>query len=85
MTGEPIMRTVTLTGLNQNPCVESGIDFVKELIGDAKDDFGEGKALPTGPVCVFKGKRVPYFVRWSEKGGTTSTILTNILREMDER
>ena len=32
-----------------------------------------------------KGKKVPYFVRWSEKGGVKSTILTYVLLEMDAR
>ena len=48
-TSEPIMRAVILTGVNQNSCFESGINFTKEFIGDAEDpcffenNFDEGK------------------------------------------
>ena len=48
-------------------------------------NFGEGKVFPGGLTCLFNGKSVPCFVRWSEKGGINSAILTDILREMDAR
>ena len=80
-----------LSGVNQNPWVKVGVDFIKEPIGDTDNQcffeniFGKDKVLPGGPTFTFKGKIVPCFVRWSEKGGIASVILTEILREMDSR
>lgn len=45
--------------------------------------FGEGKAFPGGPVCEFKGKKIPTLVQWSEHGGITGEILTNVLKKLD--
>ena len=36
--------------------------------------FGEGKAFPGGPVCEFKGKKIPTLVQWSEHGGITGSV-----------
>ena len=91
LNGDAVMCCVIFSGVMQNPQVETGADFTKSIIGDVEDpmffenNFGEGKPFPGGPTCVFRGKKVPCFVRWSEKGGITSTILTDILREMDAR
>jgi len=38
-----------------------------------------------GSTCYFCRKDVPYFVRWSEKGSISLTILTGILKEIDSR
>ena len=43
-------------------------------------NFGPGKVFPGGLSCEFRGKEVPCFARWSEYGGITSTMLTDILR-----
>ena len=45
--------------------------------------FGEGNAFPCGPVCEFRGLKIPTLVQWSEHGGITGEILTNILKRMD--
>ena len=37
--------------------------------------MGKCKLFPGGPTCMFKGKVVPWFTRWSESGGVSSTIL----------
>ena len=64
-----IHRVITLSGVNQNQCVEVGVDFTKEHIGDAdypcffENNFGEDKVFPGGLTCAFKGKIVPCFVR----------------------
>ena len=85
------MCVVMFSDVNQNPCVEVGVDFTKEFNGDAdypcffENIFVEGKILPSVPTCAFKGKRVPCFARWSERGEIASIILTGILREMDSR
>ena len=47
------------------------------------NNCGEGKLYPGGPTCDFRGKKVPCFIRWNEKGGMTSDILTEALKRMD--
>ena len=34
---------------------------------------------------MLRGKSVPCFTRWSEKGSATPSALTDVLREIDER
>ena len=67
LTYEPIVCAETFSGARQNPLVELGPDFVKELIGNAEDpcfvenNFGGDKALPRDPACVFKGSKIVAF------------------------
>ena len=49
-----------------------------------KDNCGEGKLFPGLPSCNFKGVRIPGYLTFSESGGITATILTNIFRRLDE-
>jgi hypothetical protein len=49
-----------------------------------EDNFGEGKFYPSGPTCLFRGKRVPYLPLVSPSGGITSDLLVEILEHMDE-
>ena len=44
---------------------------------------GKGKLFPGGPTCMFKGKVVPCFIRWSESGGMSSIILKEIFETID--
>jgi hypothetical protein len=89
--GEPAIYCIIFARTIQNPHIEASIDFTKNLIGDVDNsrffetNFNKGKLFPAGSECAFRGKKVPYFVRWSEKGSITSTILTDILREFDCR
>ena len=89
MNGEPVVCVATLSDVNQNPCVNVGVNFTKDHIGDTDDpcffenNFCEDKISPSGINCAFKVKIVPCFVGWSEKGGITSVILTDVLREID--
>jgi len=44
---------------------------------------GNGKYLPGGPECIFRGKKIPAFVRWHESASITSDILVQALQTMD--
>jgi hypothetical protein len=45
--------------------------------------FGDGKAFPMGPECTFQGKTLPTLCQWSEGGGISGTIMTNVLWRLD--
>ena len=45
---------------------------------------GEGTVFPGLPLCWYKGKEIPGYIAFSESGGITPTILTNIFRRLDE-
>ena len=91
LTGKPATRVITFAGAYQNPHAESGIDVTKKYEGDATDsrffenNFGTGKTFPRGPACRFGDKKWICFVCWSEKGGITSSILIDTLRQFDNR
>jgi hypothetical protein len=93
--GEPLMCVILLTGKKRNLMVETGIDTNAEIpiVGDVeidgeyeffKNNFGEGKIFPGGPKCVYKGKDVPCFVRFCDKGGMTGEILTEVFKTLDD-
>jgi hypothetical protein len=93
--GHPLMCVVLLTGKKRNLMVETGIDANcnEPIIGDVekdgqyeffKNNFGEGKLFPGGPKCLYKGKEVPCFVRFSDKGGMTGQILKEIFQTLDD-
>ena len=48
-----------------------------------ENNCGKGGLFPGGPTCTVKGVEVPCFVRWSKKGGITSTILKEALETLD--
>jgi hypothetical protein len=54
----------------------SDVDFVKK-------NTGPGKRFPGGPTCHFRGKEIPCFVRFQEKGGMTGEILLDIFKTLD--
>ena len=62
-------------------------DQFKDNLEDELASFepltGKGKLLPGGPTCMFKGKVVPCFIRWSESGGMSSIILKEIFETID--
>ena len=93
--GHPLMCVILLTGKKRNLMVETGIDTSTDIpiVGDIETDgqyeffrnnFGEGKLFPGGPKCVYKGKDVPCFVRFCDKGGMSGEILTEIFRTLDD-
>ena len=42
-------------------------------------NVGSGKYHPDGPSCTYKGKILPCLVKFSEEGGISGNILTNVL------
>ena len=46
------------------------------------DCFGAGKAFPTGPTCEFQGKTLSTLCQWSEGGGISGEILTNVWKRI---
>ena len=91
LNGQPVMCILILKGLRVDTGVEIGLDEFARVIGERGDkDFvlknsGAGNMFPGGPTCRFRGKDVPCFVRWSEKGSMTSSILRDILADLDQR
>ena len=95
MSGEPLMCVIIITGKNHDVLVEMGLDVTQLLNIDDDDlhnqnlsDFirsnhGEGNLFPGAPTCVYKDKVIPAYVTFSESGGITATILTNIFRRFD--
>ena len=87
--GKPVMCCVIFTGKRINAMCETSLDLNVEAIGDVSDEdyfennSGKGKMFPGGPMCHVRGVEVPCFCAWSNKGGITSDILTNILKIMD--
>ena len=47
-----------------------------------EENIGKGKLFPKVPSCKYKGVEVPRYVAFSESGGITGTILTNIFRKL---
>ena len=78
----------TETGIDFTVKVNSNSNTKEELFKNNFEDeiatfeqlTGKGKLFPRGPSCVFKGKVVPCFTRWSESGGMSSTILKEFLK-----
>jgi hypothetical protein len=44
----------------------------------------KGLLYPCGPMCVYEGKTIPCMVDFNPGGGITASILTNILKTLDE-
>jgi len=89
LTGEPLMCILIIAGKRLSAETEMGIDQFKEMVGKhggidfLKNNCGKGKLCPGGPMCVVWGIEIPYFVRWNEKGGMSSTILKEVLETLD--
>lgn len=89
LSGTPLMCIVVMKGKRVRPEVELGIDPFAEIVGEQGDanyvrnNTGKEKLLPGGPTCVFEGKEVPCFIRWSPSGSITAEILKEALQELD--
>ena len=95
--GNPVMCIVIFEGKERNVFLESGVDPFHPLFelytaeedhlnsnfSFFEDNYGPGQLFPGGPVCEFKGIKVPTMIRYSKKGSITPEILTNILRTID--
>ena len=55
-------------------------EMLLELLHDRCED---GKLFPGLPSCTYKGTKIPGYLAFSESGGITLTILTNIFRRLD--
>ena len=88
-TGEPVMCILILEGKNPKGNIEAGIDISVSPVGDNKDsnfilsNSGPGKYFPGGPECLFRGKKVPAFIRWHESASITTRILVEALQTLD--
>jgi hypothetical protein len=92
-TGEPVMCCIIFPSNNEESIpynwvsgidVQAGMNHNHDDVEYIKDNSGTGKHFPGGPVCDFKGKKVPCFIASSPHGGITSAILTDMLRTMDK-
>ena len=87
--GKPVMCVLIIQGKEPNLLVETGIDVTINPDGKPDDmDFffnnsGEGKYFPGGPVCEYRGKKVPAMIRWNESATITSDILVDMLKTLD--
>ena len=89
------MCVIIIEGKEQNVFIESGVDpfhpLNKSFQGDItnsnlevlEDNYGPGKLFPGGPKYEFEGKEIPAMIRYSEKGGITVEILTDILHTLE--
>ena len=95
--GEALMCVVIISGKRQDALVESGIEWNElnniENIDSMEDldelqffisNFGKNNLFPGGPTCNYKGIEVPAYITFSESGGISATILTNIFRRLDD-
>ena len=89
LTGEPVMCIIIIEGKKPKGSIEAGIDINVNPIGEPTDNnfiwnnSGPGKYYPGGPVCYFRGKKIPPFVRWHESGSITSAYLKEALSTLD--
>ena len=96
--GNPLMCVVIVSGKNHDILVELGVDLAelsKHNIGNKtkaslddnidllREHCRDGKLFPGLPSCDYKGIKVPGYLAFTESGGITAEILTNIFRRMD--
>ena len=67
--------------LKQLTPVDFDLDIDPQLLAV---NMGPGKVFPGGPVCEYKGKRIPAFVTSSESGGISGVILVEVLKHLDK-
>ena len=89
LSGAPVLCVIIIAGKMEDVCVETGIDKTVPVVGNIEDEdffginYGPGKLFSAGPTCSFQNKEIPCLVRWSEKGGITSSILAECLQHID--
>jgi hypothetical protein len=92
-TGDPVLCVVIFASDKSNGVVANwaeGIDIMVDPVKDEKGEiilselnFGEGKYFPSGPTCLFRGKRIPYLPLSSPSGGISGELLVEILKWLD--
>ena len=89
LTGETVCCVVIIEGKRLAAQDLTGEDIMVSprsgnLSWDNQTNHGPGKRYPGGPTCFFRGKVVPALVTFSDSGGVTSEILTDVLRHIDK-
>ena len=88
LTGDPVCCVVIIEGKRLAPEDLTG-DYImvspnsEDMTWLNKDNHGAGKRYPGGPSCSFRGCTIPAFVTFSDSGGITSQILTDVLKHID--
>ena len=88
-TGKPIMCILILEGKNPKGHIEAGIDITVSHVGDnTTPDFilknsGPNMYYPGGPKYIYKGKKVPAFIRWHKSASIITQILVEALQTLD--
>ena len=95
--GVALLCVVIISGKKTDALVESGVEW--DQLNDIEDvdsiedvdelqffinNFGKDNLFPGGPTCRYKGVEVPAFVTFSDSGGISGEILTNIFRRLDD-
>ena len=92
---QPLMCIILIAGKKRDVLVESGVVWQKlttinEKDVDELDDYdffkkyyGGDEVLPGGPVCMFKGKEVPAFIKFTDSGGIDGETLHEIFERID--
>lgn len=95
LSGEPVLCVVIISGKKADIPVATGVDwkaFTSNLHADfddgdeikfLKNHRGSGNIFPEGPVCQFRGKKVPSFVTFTESGGMDGNVLTEVFKHLD--
>jgi hypothetical protein len=86
--GEPLLCAIIFAAKTLKKEWVSGFDPFAEWIGNEDniaENSGDGKAYPFGPTCTFRGKTVPCFCCNSESGSINGSLLTSMLRYIDEK
>jgi hypothetical protein len=90
--GEAVLCLMIFKGTKRSRETETGIDPFPEIpLNTDKDaeytpgnSTGKGTTFPSGPTCYFNDVEIPTMCRWSEHGGVTPKILTDVFRELDK-
>ena len=92
--GDALMCVVIIDAKIRDFFVELGVDaeVEEDTSIELEDDdgiklimhnIGPDKAFPGGPVCEYKGKKIPCIVRFNEGGGINGEILKEIFQTLD--
>jgi hypothetical protein len=93
LNGEPLMCVIIIDSKQHNVLVETGIDLESREKKNRSDEdeleyflnnLGENKQYPGGPSCTYQGTEIPCMVKFSEGGGMTPSILTEIFETLDQ-
>ena len=99
LNGELLICVVIISGKCHDMLVELGVDTTKlssltslndeevltldDNIELLENNIGTGQIFPQAPTCIYNGVKVPIYVSFTESGGITGSILTNIFRRLD--